>query len=396
MKKEQQKTKTRQQAQKRQESRLFMFSRMAIGILCLSGLSCGVDVGHDSPDDLKKFRCSTEGLCITNDSKKLYSGGYRKGKLEIEFDVAYRPSFVTSLNGGSAYCRRMLWGMEHQYMLCDNSNCPKAWHEGPKKHPSDEAFFTGYMSFLSNFKDFVLAAPAPNGQQTQWEQVQLMAKGSVPREAPDRYGAVGEGIPYPAGAVGDAERLFVYGALSGNSLADSDERKDTELSPSGRSPSFLSSSSSRRKSHDSVVPSVRKIMPGYEFKQTLELWSQPTKSMLIFGWNTRKHHTGSKSYVYFRRLHSKDEWKQLDVIDTGNHGAFPNEENMQHYATCTDTPTTQGWFAYGGECEGGWAIEHLCNDDTAYQIYHAYGNWNGGKHCLGKRRFYRPWCGKPW
>ena len=68
---------------------------------------------------------------------------------------------------------------------------------------------------------------------------------------------------------------------------------------------------------------------------------------------------------------------------------------MRVYASC-DFPVTKGYYAWLGECEGSWLTHHLCNDDTAYQIWHAYGNWSKGRRCLGKRRDHRPWCGIPW
>ena len=133
-----------------------------------------------------------------------------------------------------------------------------------------------------------------------------------------------------------------------------------------------------------------------EYRQEMELWSQNIKIFFFFGGNAKEHHTGTKTRFYLRKINSEEPWHYIGSQSYGNHGAKPDEEDMQRYTTCY-LPVTQGWIAFGGECDGLWGIGHLCNDDTAHQIWHGHGNWNNGEHhCIGKKRLYRPWCQQPW
>lgn len=137
-------------------------------------------------------------------------------------------------------------------------------------------------------------------------------------------------------------------------------------------------------------------VPGRECRQRLWLFSQPTKSMLKWGWNTRKHHSATIIHVECRAEGSNDPFVLEAKTVTANHGAAAGRGNMREYAFCWNFPVTVGYYIWKGECEGRWGTHHLCNDDTAYQVYNAFGEWNGGRRCLGKRRDHRPWCDKPW
>ncbi len=333
------------------------------------------------------YRCEQDGLCFTSQASDLFAGAYRKGDLEIEFDVAYRPAFINTIKHGSSYCDRLLLESQHRWLFNDNSNCPRAWHEMSSNAFTTERYdaFPLYEKLVHEMKAAVDAHPIPHGLSDHWSELNDMLKIATDRRAPNFSDDV-EHIS--SSEPSDAGRLVVYGENDAVNI----EPGDTLDGQTSQGLSFSSSSGGG----DKITPSYREAAPGREFRQEIELWSQKTLMFLFFGPETHDDHTGTRSHVYFRRIGSDEPWSPYDTVTAGNHGSRPGQDRMKHYTTCRDLPVTRDFFAAGGECEGGWAIEHLCNDDAAYQIWHANGNWNGGHHCLGKRRTNRPWCGNPW
>jgi hypothetical protein len=142
-----------------------------------------------------------------------------------------------------------------------------------------------------------------------------------------------------------------------------------------------------------VDPGLQVVeMPGWEFRQVLHVYRKPAEhaGLRMEG----NHHTATRSEVLRRKLGSDAAWNLFMTYDFCNHGTCPEAENIQEYLVCDDTPATSEHFAVGGECSGGWLVEHLCNDDSAYQMNLAYGRFTRGElgrdHCLGKRRFTAP------
>lgn len=138
--------------------------------------------------------------------------------------------------------------------------------------------------------------------------------------------------------------------------------------------------------------------PGFEFHQIIELYARPIKEYFIAGKETTMDHTATRTVVRRRPSGSPEgtPWTVVGDYDAPNHGAGPNARGMGLYATCHELPITQGYYAWKGECPGDWFHDHFCNDDTAYQLWHAYGNWSDEPACPRAGRVYRIFCRQMW
>lgn len=138
--------------------------------------------------------------------------------------------------------------------------------------------------------------------------------------------------------------------------------------------------------------------PAYEFQQTIELYARPILEWFFIGDETTMDHTATRIVVRRRPIGSPPEtpWELANRYDAPNHGAAPCDRGMQKYTTCAEFPITQGYYAWKGECPGDWLHDHFCNDDTAYQLWHAYGNWSDEPTCPRAGRVYRIFCRQMW
>ncbi|HET6343663.1 MAG TPA: hypothetical protein VFH51_01975, partial [Myxococcota bacterium] len=127
---------------------------------------------------------------------------------------------------------------------------------------------------------------------------------------------------------------------------------------------------------------------GYEYTQTLELWSQPC----VEG---RGDHSGTVAHLFKRPLGSQDPWVLDRSVTSCNHGTCPGDGDMRLYERCEPSVVTEEWHMVGGECAGWWGFEHVCNDDTALQINNAFGRHSDDR-CQGQRRLRRPACVPQW
>lgn len=138
------------------------------------------------------------------------------------------------------------------------------------------------------------------------------------------------------------------------------------------------------------------VRPDLEFRQELELFSKNTRRYLLLGEMTDMDHSAAHILVYARKASSQQAWYKFAETWTQNHGTPPTDPEMHVYATCRDLPITSGFFAWKGEYPGVWGGDHICNDDTRYQLWHAYGMWSEEVFCNRPFQSTRPTCDKPW
>ena len=144
------------------------------------------------------------------------------------------------------------------------------------------------------------------------------------------------------------------------------------------------------------TPRERVEHEGLEFRQEVGLYAKKVHKYLFFGEVGDMDHTGAHLVVFARPRGSQEDWHKFAETWTQNHGTPPTHPSMQLYETCVDLPVTAGWFAWKGECPGKWGDDHLCNDDTRYQLWHAHGQWDDEVACANTYQAMRPTCRKPW
>jgi hypothetical protein len=340
---------------------------------------------HSAPNT-GQIRCEQEGLCLTEETQESLQGAYRRGEREVQFDVISRPHFLGVLNRGNKFCSRIIWDGNHPFFMRDNGNCPQSWLKMPAVifSPDDNAAYHAMMhDLLLEAQSRQFSAKNPQVWQEIVRDLREIQSDRKIKPVPKNV------VIENGGAESDKINRMVL------SPAHGDISYPPKLQKDKRSPGTASQALSSG-GKTPALRSARFAHSGLEFTQVIELHSQPTKSFLFFGWHTDSDHSATRTHVYYRGLDSNAQWVLLQTYSSGNHGAGPFEDDMRLYEICDNLPVTKEYFSVGGECEGGWAVEHLCNDDTAYQVWHAYGAWNGGNHCLRKRRLHRPGCNKPW
>lgn len=144
------------------------------------------------------------------------------------------------------------------------------------------------------------------------------------------------------------------------------------------------------------TPRERVQIEDLEFRQEVGLYAKKVRKYLFFGEVGDMDHTGAHLVVFARPRGSQDAWQKFAETWTQNHGTPPTHPSMELYETCVDLPVTTGWFAWKGECPGKWGDDHLCNDDTRYQLWHAHGQWDDEVACANTYQAMRPTCRKPW
>lgn len=144
------------------------------------------------------------------------------------------------------------------------------------------------------------------------------------------------------------------------------------------------------------TPRERVEHEGLEFRQEVGLYAKKVHKYLFFGEVGDMDHTGAHLVVFARPRGSQEDWHKFAETWTQNHGTPPTHPSMELYETCVDLPVTAGWFAWKGECPGKWGDDHLCNDDTRYQLWHAHGQWDDEVACANTYQAMRPTCRKPW
>jgi hypothetical protein len=145
-------------------------------------------------------------------------------------------------------------------------------------------------------------------------------------------------------------------------------------------------------------PQERHYDANKEFRQEIELFEKPVQQYIFFGADTPMQHTAARIHLYSRPIDSPPEtpFGYETSTDTHNHGAGPRNEKMRSYTVCRGLPVTKGYYAWKGECPGRWGREHLCNDDTALQVFNAYGGYNEPAYCHNMFRGFSVVCRKPW
>lgn len=143
-------------------------------------------------------------------------------------------------------------------------------------------------------------------------------------------------------------------------------------------------------------PQERVEHPSMEFRQVVELYSKKVRQYVLLGGQTDIDHSATHITICARPRGSTEAWSPFAEAWTRNHGTPAADASMEHYATCDDLPITRGHFAWKGECPGLWGQDHLCNDDTRYQLWHAYGMWSDTAYCPATFQGTRPSCDKPW
>lgn len=144
------------------------------------------------------------------------------------------------------------------------------------------------------------------------------------------------------------------------------------------------------------TPRERVEHDGLEFRQEVGLYAKKVRKYLLLGEVGDMDHTGAHLVVFARPRGSQAAWHKFAETWTQNHGTPPTHPSMELYETCVDLPVTAGWFAWKGECPGKWGDDHLCNDDTRYQLWHAHGQWDDKIACANTYQAMRPTCRKPW
>lgn len=112
--------------------------------------------------------------------------------------------------------------------------------------------------------------------------------------------------------------------------------------------------------------------------------------------NRGAEHSASGIVVKYRGFETQYQWTSFLDRKTRNHGTQAGAMDMSLYALCDMYPHTIGFYAWKGECQGKWGLDHVCNDDTVLQLYHAAGNWSGGSHCPITHRKLAPYCDALW
>ncbi|RYF49904.1 MAG: hypothetical protein EOO38_06885 [Cytophagaceae bacterium] len=300
-------------------------------------------------------------------------------------------------------------------LLSGTDHCDEAWSSSRAVEADDE--LGRYQDLAKKFLDFLDSMSIPDGREAFFGELRIsvgqfanahLSSAATPQQEPSLYQMTPENL---ANAEAQLQRVSAQSTLVSPSLFEtlSDGRNTNEQQYSTADiPENLAVQShalgwwGRHIMHDAdKIDIVEKTVdPSREYRQQLEIWAQPFS---FAGITSGSEHSAVYALVQWRPIDSEQPWQYLREWHTHNHGARAGEGLMRLKRTCLldSMPVTKGYYIINGECDGSWLQDHVCNDDTAYQIRSAYGIWTdindlGEGICRGRRRFNPPNCSVPW
>ena len=363
------------------------------------------------------FRCTEDGLCLHATGDKSLQVGFRCGAAEIRVDVLDAQTQLKS--SPQNFAVRVIDQHLNPLMLSDNGRMPKSWDV---RHQDSH--------FVKNYAEFCIEAPM---------REDLIAKmaASLKKRGGARDIQRQEAYELALQIIEDMEEVNAK-LRSGTTDTTLERWKKPKAPETGmlllprESPALINFNYGMHDLHEALalasLTSVgrddfahrelqQQLQPNVsgqmldgdtrdmselvhinltEFHQTVHLWKKLAPAIMrIFPFEGAEH-SATVIDLQSRSALTGYAWLSTAAVRTRNHGTEAEAATMQHYATCDMYPTTFGHYAWKGECAGRWGFHHLCNDDTALQLYHAAGNWTGGRHCPLTHRKHAPYCDAVW
>jgi hypothetical protein len=361
--------------------------------------------------------CKEQGFCITVDDGRNLYGAFRVEDHEVRFKVTKQPrQFSHLFLGGDGMTGCIMSDTGHGYV--DVMGC----------EAQDEAYSTNrqrtdlatYIDIAKHFEAYLHSTPAPENCEQHWhalqEFVHQLAQKSAQKSPPSPEQQAHPNYRDSAEALRDAEaEIAAYKAAEAQRKRDAEIARQSELDELLLLEEWTRDSSDYAESSQAlgVIGHAMNLQakrarvfgdPDMEYRQTVEIWSQKADTIPALDiTRTNSDHTAVFVVVEKRVLGSNADWEFEADFFSRNHGARPGQDRMEKVRYCPPEsfPVTRGYYILGGECGGGWATTHTCNDDTAYQIRSAHGVWttldkHGEGTCRGRRRWNAPDCTLPW
>ena len=343
------------------------------------------------------YRCADDGICFVDSDARSIVGGYRLGRQEVKFEALYRPP-TDAQSEGNPWCYRLQDAQGVRFSTTDGPACPAQWHamqwDASDRPPFPQAADDRLDMVMALKVGLAAATIAPSQHEARWQllaAINSFEQGVARAEFVDR-GPSDHVIALPQdmsdktkGAAGVAPDRRARNAFA--LPCPMEQKTGVHRVSHVPWPKAFTWGTSRAE---------RIVREELEFRQEVDLYSKKVAKYVLFGPPTDMDHSAAVIRVYARPRGTTLPWTLFDEHTTTNHGTSPSHKSMVQYQACREFPITQGWFAWKGECPGQYNDDHVCNDDTAYQVWHAWGNWHAVSHCNDTQRLYRVSCEQPW